>query len=139
MFREEDGQDNIYIVQEKCDRITIVLESASFAGSSTEKHALKLDGKPRADTVWIGGPKPSSITSARFIGPELHIATNNVGGSPATFIFSLNADRDLLEGVNLGGAESREAPALVLLRRVPTLQRHVADEVDQAKQGEAKQ
>ena len=101
MYQSEDGQIHISITQHKCDRITIIRESG-YLEATTEKHVLELNGQVQADSVWIGGRKRSSLTSARFIGSELHIQTNNVGGSPATFVYSLNADRDLLEGMNRG-------------------------------------
>lgn len=93
----EDGQVQISIEQHECDEITIVRKSTYLGTTTSEKHVLKLDGKLQEDSPWLGGTEPYK-TRAKFVGSKLQVKAQTVNGTTLTMIYSLNSERDLLEG-----------------------------------------
>ena len=104
----EDGQVHIAIEQHGCDHIDIVRRSTYLGATTTETHALKLDGQEQRDSPWLGG-REQYRTSAKFVISQIRARTTS-GGS-LTMIYSLTPSRDLLEEARTGG---RGVPVLAV-------------------------
>ena len=106
----EDGQVHIAIEQHGCGHIDIVRRSTYLGATTTETHALKLDGQEQKDSPWLGG-REQYRTSARFVGSQLQIRARTTGGASLKMIYSLTPSRDLLEEARTGG---RGVPVLAV-------------------------
>ena len=84
------------MIQHGCGRITIIRESGYLGDITTERHALKVNGKLQRDSSWLGGLR-QSLTAARFVGSELRVEVHTPGDLAVTIVYSLNSDTDLLE------------------------------------------
>lgn len=96
LLQGEDGQVRITIDQLDCDRVDIIRKNNYMGTLTSEKHALKLDGKEQEDSPWLGGAEQCR-TVARFVGAELQVKAKTSGGSTLTTIYSLTRLGDLLE------------------------------------------
>lgn len=109
-FRGEDGQVHIAIEQHGCNHIEIVRRISYLGATTTETHALKLDGREQKDSPWLRG-REQYRTSAKFVGSQLQIRATTTGGASLTMIYSLTPSRDLLEEARTGG---RGVPVLAV-------------------------
>jgi hypothetical protein len=103
MIQGEDGQVHIYVQQNACDRIVIERRTSYLGKITSEKHSLRLDGKPQVDMAWLGQPGKVE-TSAKFDGDVLRVVTKAASTdsqSTMKWNYSLTARRNLLEDLLL--------------------------------------
>jgi hypothetical protein len=103
MIQGEDGQVQIFIQQERCDRATIRRQIGYLGTWTGEKHLLKLNGTVQEDLPWFGETTERYKTSAKFNDSALHIEARSNSGSTLTMIYSLTPENDLLEEVVING------------------------------------
>jgi hypothetical protein len=96
MIQGEDGQVHISIVQQGCERITIIRENSYLGDVTTERHILTIDGKAQPDSAWFGGLKQSK-TSAKFVGSKLQLEVQTPGDLTVTMVYSLSSANNLVE------------------------------------------
>jgi hypothetical protein len=103
IIQGEDGQVHIRIEQMACRSIKIVRNTGDLGTVTSETHALTLDGTVRADSPWFGSSDKCCETSARFSGSRLVVEARNRGGGTFTVVYSLTAERDVLEEALVNG------------------------------------
>jgi hypothetical protein len=103
MIQGEDGQVHIYVQQNACDRIVIERRTSYLGKITTEKHSLRLDGKPQVDMAWLA-QSGKAETSAKFDGDVLRVVTKAASSDSQVTMkwnYSLTARRNLMEDVLL--------------------------------------